>query len=132
MAMWFSFRIQHTALPSNHDRNMAPVFRSGGISGALLTDLSKAFDFLLYDLLISTLPAYGLVFIQSYLPEMQQRTKVNNAYSTYSDILYGVPQSSITRPTTTIFILAICFTILTTAILPAMLTTTLHTPVTLT
>ena len=72
----------------------------GRISGALLTDLSKAFDCLLHDLLIAKLAAYGLdydslVFIQSYLSERQQRTKVNNAYSTYSDILYGVPQGSI-------------------------------------
>ena len=75
----------------------------GGISGALLTDLSKAFDCLLHDLLIARLAAYGfdydaLVFIQSYLSERQQRTKVNNAYSTYSDILYGVPQGSIRSP----------------------------------
>ena len=39
-----------------------------------------------------------MVFIQSYLSERQQRTKVNNAYSTYSDILYGVPQGSILGP----------------------------------
>ena len=74
-----------------------------GTSGALLTDLSKAFDSLLHDLLIAKLAAYGfdydsLVFIQSYLSERQQRTKVNNAYSTYSDILYGVPQGSILGP----------------------------------
>ena len=75
----------------------------GAISGALLPDLSKAFDCLLHDLLIAKLAAYGfdydsLVFIQSYLSERQQRTKVNNAYSTYSDILYGVPQGSILDP----------------------------------
>ena len=54
----------------------------GGISGALLTDLCKVFDCLLHDLLIAKLAAYGfdydsLVFIQSYLSERQQRTKVN-------------------------------------------------------
>ena len=75
----------------------------GGGSGALLTDLSKAFDCLLHDLLIAKLAGYGfdydsLVFIQSYLSERQQRTKVNNAYSAYSDILYGVPQGSILCP----------------------------------
>ena len=75
----------------------------GGISGALLTDLSKAFDCLLHDLLIAKLAAYGfdydsLVFIKTYLSERQQRTKVSNAYSTYFDILHGVPQGSILGP----------------------------------
>ena len=64
----------------------------GGISGVLLTDLSEAFDCLLHDVLIAKLAPYGfdydsLVFIQSYLSERKQRTKVNNAYSTYYDIL---------------------------------------------
>ena len=36
-----------------------------------------------------------MVFIKSYLSERQQRTKVNNVYSTYTDIIYGVPQGSI-------------------------------------
>ena len=73
----------------------------GGISGALLPDLSKAFDCLLHDLLIAKLAAYGfdydsLDFVQSYL--LSQRTKVNNACSTYSDVLYGVSQGSILDP----------------------------------
>ena len=47
--------------------------------------------------------AYGfgydsLDFIQSYLSERQQRTKVNNTCSTYSDILCGVPQGSLLGP----------------------------------
>ena len=55
----------------------------GGINGAFVTDL---IDCLLHDLLIDKLDAYGfdydsLVFIQCYLSERQQRTKVNNDYS---------------------------------------------------
>ena len=38
------------------------------------------------------------VFIQTYRSERQQKAKVNNAYRTYSDILYGVPQGSILGP----------------------------------
>ena len=65
----------------------------------MLTDLSKASACLLHDLLIAKLTAYGfdfysLVFIQSCHSERQQKTKVHNAYNTYSDILYGVPQDS--------------------------------------
>ena len=36
--------------------------------------------------------------MQSYLSERQQRTKVNNVYNTYPDILYGVPQVSLLGP----------------------------------
>ena len=59
-----------------------------GVSGALLTDLSKAFDSLLHDILIVKLAAYGfnyesLTLIQSYLSNRKQRTKVNKTYSTF-------------------------------------------------
>ena len=51
-------------------------------AGAILTDLSKAFDFLNHALLIAKLNAYGfshetLKFISSYLKDRKQRTKVN-------------------------------------------------------
>ena len=50
-----------------------------GVSGALLADLSKAFDCILHDLLIA---AYGfgcnsLPVVQSYLSNREQRTKIN-------------------------------------------------------
>ena len=65
-------------------------------AGAVLTDLSKAFDCLNHDLLIAKLDAYGfeknsLNFIYDYLKERKQRTKVNNSYSSWKDIQYGVP-----------------------------------------
>ena len=54
-----------------------------GVNGALLTDLPKAFDCLLHDLLIAKLAVYGfdyesLTLIQSYLSNKKKRTKVNN------------------------------------------------------
>ena len=57
----------------------------------------------MHDRLIFKRPANGfdfdaLVFIESYLSERQQKTKAGHAYSTYSDILYGVPQGSILDP----------------------------------
>ena len=71
--------------------------------GAALTDLSKAFDCLNHDLLIAKYEAYGfntkaLVFIQDYLSNRSQRTKINSEYSCYRDIKYGVPQGSILGP----------------------------------
>ena len=52
-----------------------------GIAGAILTDLSNAFDSLCHNLLIAKLSAYGfdqesLEFIRSYLKNRKQRTKV--------------------------------------------------------
>ena len=65
--------------------------------GAVLTDLSKAFDCFNHDLLIAKFEAYGfnakaLVFIQDYLSNRSQRTKINSEYSSYRDIKYCVPQ----------------------------------------
>ena len=73
------------------------------IFGALLTDLSKAFDSLSHDLLTAKLNAYGfslpaLKVVHSYLSNRKQRTKFNNAYSSWEEILFGVPQGSILGP----------------------------------
>ena len=76
---------------------------NGKVAGALLTDLSKAFDCLNHELLIAKLEAYGfgksaLGYIFSYLNDRKQRTKVNNSYSEWSRIRHGVPQGSILGP----------------------------------
>ena len=68
--------------------------------GAVLTDLSKAFDSLNHELIIAKFEAYGfhleaLVFIYDYLTKRTQRTKVKSDYSSEREIKYGVPQGSI-------------------------------------
>ena len=67
--------------------------------GALLTDLSKAFDCLPHGLIVAKLHAYGfsiesLKLINSYLTERKQRVKINGQFSSWLDILLGVPQGS--------------------------------------
>ena len=71
--------------------------------GALLTDLSKAFDCYSNDLLIVKLHACGfnlmaLKPIQSYLSKRTERTKINLTYSCREEILFGVTQGSIISP----------------------------------
>ena len=68
-----------------------------GSAGILLTDLSKAFDCLIHDLLLAKLNAYGFDYmtiklLHSYLTERFQRVKINSNYSLWSKILFGVPQ----------------------------------------
>ena len=76
---------------------------SGGAFGALMTDLSKAFDCLNHELLIAKLDAYGFdikskKLIQQYLSNRKQRVKVGNAYSSWKYFFYGIPQGSILGP----------------------------------
>ena len=71
--------------------------------GALLTDLSKAFDCLSHDLLIAKLHAYGLDIdslniLQDYLSNRKERTKVDCFYCSCEVILPGVPQGSVLGP----------------------------------
>ena len=75
----------------------------GKAFGALLTDLSKVFNCLDHELLIAKLNAYGfnlpaLRLIHDYLSNRKQRTKIDDNYSSWSEILFGVPQGSILGP----------------------------------
>ena len=73
------------------------------IVGAILTDLSKAFDSLPHKLLIEKLKAYGLTndarnLIGNYLTSRKQRVKIGQVCSEWSSISRGVPQGSIMGP----------------------------------
>ena len=71
--------------------------------GALLTDLSKAFDCIDHRLLIAKLYSYGISLssinlLSSYLSNRTQRIKINDCFSLRNEIESGVPQGSILGP----------------------------------
>ena len=75
----------------------------GGAFGPPLTDLFKAYGCLPHELLIAKLHAYGvdipsLKLLHSYLTKRKQRVKLNDAYSSWSEIIFGFPQGFILGP----------------------------------
>ena len=76
---------------------------NGGLWGAILMDLSKAFDTINHDLLVAKLHAYGfdissLEIIYDYFSDRWQRTKINSSFSSWSLILCGMAQGSVLGP----------------------------------
>ena len=64
--------------------------------GALLTDLSKVFDCLSNELLLIKLDAYdfdkrSLMLLYNHFSNRSQRLKINDSFSSWSEILFGVP-----------------------------------------
>ena len=66
---------------------------------AIFMDLSKAFDTINHDLLLAKLKAYAfskqaLSLRCSYLKNGRQRVQINNKFSSFKEIIAGVPQGS--------------------------------------
>ena len=75
----------------------------GNAFGALLTDLSKAFDCIDYTRLVAKLSAFGispfsLKLLCSYLSNRTQLIKINKKFSDRTDMEFGVCQCSILGP----------------------------------
>ena len=69
------------------------------VSGALLTDISKAFDCLSYKVVISKLQVYGFdknscMLVASYFTNCLQMVKIGSARSNWSYLNKSAPQGS--------------------------------------
>ena len=87
----------------NMIRKWRTSLNTSGIVGAVLMDLSKAFDCLPHDLLIAKLKAYGftksaLDLLHNYLSRRKHCTRVGSAISSILEVLLGVPQGSVLGP----------------------------------
>ena len=74
-----------------------------GYGGAVLMDLSKDFDTLSHYLLLAKLHIYGfnrdsLKVLHSNISNRYQRTKIDKSFSSWSKIVFGVPQGSVLGP----------------------------------
>ena len=74
-----------------------------GFAGGVLMDLSKAFDTRNHSLLLAKLHAYGcskqaLAIICSYLSNRKLRMEINNAFSSWKNLILVVPQGSVLGP----------------------------------
>ena len=89
----------HKTFFNSHARKMEKSLDKEENMSAIFMDLSKAFDTLNHDLLLAKLKAYGfskqaLILMCSYLKNGRQRVQINNKFSSFKEIIAGVPQGS--------------------------------------
>ena len=92
-----AFNKQHALLTLV--KNWRKSLDDKSFSSAILMDLLKAFDTLNHNLLIAELHAYGfqhdaLKLLHNYFSKWWHRTKVNKSFSSWEELIKGVPLGS--------------------------------------
>ena len=82
---------------------ISDLFHDNNLVLAIFLDLTKAFDTLDHDILLSKLSNYGFRgvvndWFRDYLNGRQQKVRINDKYSNLKPISYGVPQGSTLGP----------------------------------
>ena len=83
--------------------NWKKVLDNKGFAGAVLIDLSKAFDTINHNLLVAELHAYcfsndSVKALYSYLKNRYYRTKINHKFSSWKELSEAVPQGPVLGP----------------------------------
>ena len=83
--------------------DIANAIESGQTTMGIFLDLSKAFDTINHNILLSKLCHYGIrgnanKWFKSYLSNRRQLTEFNKVQSNYRNVQHGVPQGSILEP----------------------------------
>ena len=102
--MWFSKGFKYKTALLLMIENWKKAVDKDQSFGALLKELSKSFDGLSCDLLISKVYSQHGISLQSlkllnnHLTNQKQQTRVPYSYSSWENIKYGVPRGSILGP----------------------------------
>ena len=96
-----SLSIEHVLIRLLKDRRNK--LDNNNVVDAILTNLSKAFDCIPHDLLVTKLDAYGfnrhtIAYIYSYLKNRKKCVRINGTQSYLGDIISDIPQGSILSP----------------------------------